>query len=187
MASNDIKTQLIQAQPYIVMGGALLLIYHVLTSPAGSTKTSQGYVPYLPVAPLGADPGTFDEFVGTSPYPSTPISRPMSTHSSLGGGKGGPLVGSQMTKLGGSEFLPGRRLYQDNYGYGPGQFGSRKAASFVSPSPPSSVPVPGSLPAPQPIQPPMSAPETTPIAPPSQQLGTMFIDSRDGYIVQPRR
>ncbi len=230
MTLTQLTAKLLPYQPYIILAGALFLIYHVMITHAGtSTALPQGYGPYLPVAPLGADPGTFGDFVGGYDY--EPVSRPTSTHSSLGGGKGGPLVGSQMTKLGGSEFLPGRRLYPDNYGYGPGQFGSRGSTAFVRPSPPTSVPVTEVLPTPQPISPtpqslptaprpsalapsmvapvapaapaplplapadspillplaPADSPDVVPITPPAGQLGTIYINSRDGYIVQPRR
>ena len=136
--------------------------------------------------------------------PSIPTNtKPVSTPTNLGskyGLGGGPLVGSQSIRLGGSTFLPGRRVMLDP------QFDDRSPTAISRLTPPSSPP-------PSPPTASMSAPLiddfTTKSAPamlsaaplsrkgqgsyfsgasptPYQTVDSIVVDSRDGHIVQPR-
>ena len=176
-----------------------------------------------------------------NPYPIAPTtyvesrtSRPISTPTNLGsksGLGGGPLVGSQSTRIGGSTFLPGRNLVMHNNNpqvRPPTQL--RRAP--VAPAPLAPVVAPQAPPTPAPavfvpaadMTPSVApaevvvapeevvvAPEEVVVAPaaatttlggsayqskrssyfgatptPYQTVNDIIVDSRDGYIIQPR-
>lgn len=122
--------------------------------------------------------------------PQALASKPVSTPTTLGskyGLGGGPLVGSQSIRLGGSAFLPGRSVHvSDN------QFEQRRPSELNRPAPPAVpdpiVVVPASV-ATAALPPArkrkrfyfFGAPPT-----PYQTHDNMIVDTRDGQIIQPR-
>jgi len=134
----------------------------------------------------------------TQPMASKPISTPTMLGSKHGLG-GGPLVGSQSIRLGGSAFLPGRSVdFSDN------QFQERRPTQLVRSAPPAApvadpiVVVPAPVADPIVVVPASVATTSVPArkrkrffffgAPPTpyQTQDGMIVDTRDGQVIQPR-
>jgi hypothetical protein len=132
-------------------------------------------------APVTAPP--LRRAMAAQPMTSKPVSTPTTLGSKYGLG-GGPLVGSQSIRLGGSAFLPGRQVtVTDN------RFRERSPSQMVRPTPPPEpepiVVVPASAPDPPPRKRKrflfFGAPAT-----PYETRNNMIVDTRDGQIIQPR-
>lgn len=182
----------------------LLLAVAVSAAIYGISMMKHKKPKYVVVAPMTTPTAPV---VAPAPVVATEA-RPMSTPASLAskyGLGGGPLVGSQSTRLGGSEFLPFRHFYQhDN------DLLDRKPTIWsqmlptVTPAPvvapataPMAVPVtavPTAAPTalPPPIASFMEAPtkiqgfQLGAMPTPYQTADTVYIDTRDGQIIQPR-
>ena len=157
---------------------AALVFKYFSTSPS-SISIHQGYAVTAP--PLRRTMDMQPHLIA-----SKPISTPTMLGSKYGLG-GGPLVGSQSIRLGGSAFLPGRSVHvSDN------QFDQRRPSELVRPAPPAP-------PVPDPI---VVVPAAASIPPPArkrkrffffgasptpyQTQNDMIVDTRDGQIIQPR-
>jgi hypothetical protein len=149
------------------------------------TTTTTTTVPTMPVAPVAPMAP-----MNTVVMPVTDA-RPMSTPTTLAskyGLGGGPLVGSQSTRLGGSEFLPSRTFY-----YHDNDFLPRAPTKYSMTSP---VVAPVTNAAPTSLPPPIASFSEPPSQRTNFQLGAMptpyqtvdgvYIDTRDGLIIQPR-
>lgn len=166
----------------VVVGG----IVWVATAPPEDPYTiTAPNVPVAPVAPP-VDPPVVDPVVDPAVDPAVEDARPTSTSTTLGsrsGLGGGPLVGSQSTRLGGSAILPGRRVNVTE-----NRFENRKPQQIekvtVLPPPAPAGPV---APAPKMQIAPRKKQYATFAPPlPYQPVGQIIIDSRDGQIIQPR-
>lgn len=164
--------------------------------------TTTTTVPTIPVAPM-ATMSVNDNAI-LIPRATTDT-RPMSTPTTLAskyGLGGGPLVGSQSTRLGGSEFLPSRHYYYHENDFYPQRpptkystmapvvAPSTMAPVVVAPSTATAAAAPTSLP------PPIASFSEPPskrnnfalgaMPTPYQTVDRIYIDTRDGMIVQPR-
>lgn len=160
---------------------AAIAIKYAMSMNSSAVIITQGYAnSYEPLRrPMDMQP---------PPLASKPISTPTMLGSKHGLG-GGPLVGSQSIRLGGSAFLPGRSVdFSDN------QFQERRPTQLVRSAPPAApvadpiVVVPASV----------STASVLPArkrkrffffgAPPTpyQTKDGMIVDTRDGQIIQPR-
>jgi hypothetical protein len=114
--------------------------------------------------------------------------RPTSTATTLGsrsGLGGGPLVGSQSTRLGGSSILPGRRVNVSENRFE--NRTPRQIEKMTTTVVPSSLPTGPVAPAPTMQSAPRKKQYATFAPPlPYQPVGQIIIDSRDGQIIQPR-
>lgn len=176
----------------VVIGVVALLIWGVTQIPEvsdqienmkNSTTTTTTTVPMVPVAPVAP----------TDPVITEPDARPMSTPTTLAskyGFGGGPLVGSQSTRLGGSQFLPSRNYYYHDNDFLPRAPTQYSMSVPVAPAGPATTAAPTSLPPPIASfsEPPSQRTnfELGAMPTPYQTVDRIYIDTRDGLIIQPR-
>ena len=208
------------------LGAALVItVVVILAKPSSAKTTSVVVAPPLAMSRYPLPPQTIVE---------SRTSRPISTPTHLGsksGLGGGPLVGSQSTKIGGSSFLPSRRLVIVNnnnpQARAPYQWSRPSAVTQAPTAPTPSTFTPVVVdPVVDPVMDPVVAPPAAEVVPavvpapvmdevvptvaetpstlvggayqtkrsayfgatptPYQTVNDVMIDSREGYIVQPR-
>ena len=158
------------------------LVFKYFSMGPSTVEIHQGYA-------VTAPPLRREMVMQPQPLASKPVSTPTTLGSKYGLG-GGPLVGSQSIRLGGSAFLPGRSVHvSDN------QFEQRRPSEHVRPAPPAP-------PVPDPIVVVPASVATASVPParkrkrflffgapptPYQTQNNMIVDTRDGQIIQPRR